>query len=79
METKTDNPRNLKDGRTTGRRLGWVSEAMYHRLADYAKRYGYKSVNDAVVALIDLSLTEDEEGINYQPPPIATLFTVDPE
>lgn len=71
---------NLKDGRyTNGRRLGWISEAMYQRVAAYAERYGYKSINDAVVVLIDLSLTDDEEGIYYQPPAITTSFEVDQE
>ncbi len=78
---KTNNtPPNLKDGRTLkgkGHRLGWISEAMHQRVADYATRYGYKTVNDAVVALIDLSLTEDEEGIDYKPPAITTLFEVE--
>ena len=60
---------NTKDGRTlNGHRLGHATEAMYQRIAAYAERYGYKSVNDAVMVLIDLSLTEDEEGIEYQPP-----------
>ncbi len=78
METKQQP--NLKDGRTLkGRRLGWISEAMYQRVADYAERYGYKTVNDAAVVLIDLSLTEDEEGIDYQPPAITTSFEVEQE
>lgn len=78
METKQQP--NLKDGRTLkGRRLGWISEAMYQRVAAYAERYGYKTVNDAVVVLIDLSLTEDEEGIDYRPPPITDLFEVSDE
>jgi len=74
-----ENPRNTKDGRTTGHRLGWVSDAMYNRLEAYATRYGYKGVNDALVVLLDMGLTEDEEGIDYQPPPITSLFAVNPE
>lgn len=71
---------NTKDGRyKNGRRLGWVSEAMYQRIAAYSKRYGYKTVNDALVVLIDQSLTEDEEGIDYTPPAITTLFEVEQE
>ncbi len=52
---------------------------MYQRVADYAERYGYKTINDAVVVLIDLSLTEDEEGIDYQPPAVTDLFEVSDE
>ena len=44
------------------------------------QRPRYRSVNDAVVVLIDLSLTEDEEGIeDYRPPAITTSFEVDQE
>jgi len=38
-----------------------------------------RSVLNALVVLLDMGLTEDEEGIDYQPPPITSLFAVNPE
>lgn len=71
-----NNSRNTKDGRyTNGRRLGWISEAMYQRVAGYAERYGYKTVNDAVIVLLDMGLTEDETATDWEPP-APNLFEV---